>query len=53
MRPLTIVYAKPKSEHQIGLVFDPEFYQHALQIYDERHRQIKAVHDPRLPAYSA
>lgn len=29
-------YAKPKSEHDIGLVFDPEFYHEALKLYDEK-----------------
>lgn len=29
-------YAKPKSEHEIGLVFDPEFYHEALKLYDEK-----------------
>lgn len=29
-------YAKPKSEHDIGLVFDPEFYHEALKLYEEQ-----------------
>ena len=29
-------YAKPKSEHTIGLVFDPKFYYQALKIHDEQ-----------------
>ena len=28
------VYAKPKSEHEIGLVFDPRFYDEARKLYD-------------------
>jgi hypothetical protein len=34
-------YAKPKSEHEIGLVFDPEFYHEALKLYDEKCGQFK------------
>lgn len=29
-------YAKPKSEHDIGLVFDPDFYYEALNLYDKK-----------------
>jgi hypothetical protein len=29
-------YAKPESDHQIGLVFDPHFYLAALELYDKQ-----------------
>lgn len=29
-------YAKPKSEHETGLVFDPAFYHEALKLFDEK-----------------
>lgn len=29
-------YAKPTSEHKIGLVFCPEFYHEALKLYDDK-----------------
>ena len=38
-------YAKPKSEHEIGLVFDPEFYHEALNLYDEKCPQFKEKRD--------
>jgi len=35
-------YAKPKPEHEVGLVFDPEFYHAALKLYDDKcHRQFE------------
>lgn len=34
-------YAKPKSEHDMGLVFDPAFYYEALNLYDEKCSQFK------------
>lgn len=38
-------FAKPKSEHEIGLVFDPEFYHEALKLYDEKCSQFKQKWD--------
>ena len=38
-------YAKPTSEHEIGLVFDPEFYHEALKLYDEKGDQFKQKGD--------
>jgi hypothetical protein len=42
-------YAKPKSEseseHEIGLVFDPEFYHEALKLYDMKCGQFKQKED--------
>ena len=34
-------YAKPKSEHDTGLVFDANFYIEALKLYDEKSDQFK------------
>ena len=39
-------YAKPTSEHEIGLVFDPEFYHEALKLYDEKCGQFNQKWDP-------
>jgi hypothetical protein len=45
------VYAKPKSEHDIGLVFDPAFYHEALKLYDEKCGQFKQKWD-RYPFWN-
>jgi len=38
-------YAKPQSAHEIGLVFDPEFYHEALRLYDMKYGQFKQKED--------
>lgn len=38
-------YAKPKSEHEMGLVFDPKFYHEALKLFDEKCSQFQRKQD--------
>ena len=45
-------YAKPKSEHDIGLVFDPEFYHAALKLYDDECDSQFKLNEYRYPFWN-